>query len=64
MIDKKDELIGVMQEYIDFLSKCESDMFPIAYIHGVKYKQEDILKGKHFRERISLLKLQTNPNNP
>lgn len=50
------ELINAQEEYIKFLADQERDVSGIAQIHGFKYDEEVLEKGKNFRNKIEQLK--------
>ncbi len=55
-LDKKDLLIAKLEEYLQFINEANEAPISNAYIHGWRCPEEDIEKGKKFREEIKQLK--------
>ena len=56
IVDKKDKLVIILEDYIKFLSNYISDHAVYMHIHGFTVKAADIKRGKGFRAKIAKLK--------
>ncbi len=50
------ELIEAYDEYIALLEKAEGSLLGLAYAHGHRTPEEQVVKGKALRETIARLK--------
>lgn len=55
-IANRDTLIIMLTSYIEFLNEANHRPISIAYTHGWRCTEEDVLKGEKLREEIEKLK--------
>ena len=58
----KDKLIICLNDYATFLGKIIDANTVYLYIHGIKASEEEIQKGKEFRDKLESLISQIKQN--